>query len=95
MKLEKFEQEYQEEINHLRVLSVKKVEAPDFRFPSVGVVYRRAISFAFAVPAFVVAFGLFFYNSNNSLNNQNLAMLEESNARILSEINSLDYEEEI
>ncbi len=92
MKLEKFEQEYGEEIKKLQALKFSTVQAPEFKVPAYKFIYTRALSFAFAVPALALVFGFFFYNPQSSAYNQDLAQIEASNARILNQINTLDNE---
>lgn len=95
MKLEQFEKEYSGEIDKLKSLRFETVEAPVFKIPTYKLIYTKAISLAFAVPAFAVAFAFFFYTSETSKINGELAQIEASNNRILNQINTLDYENNI
>ncbi len=92
IKLEKFEQEYREEISLLQGLSFQSVaKVPEFQAPAYSFLLKKAMSIAFAVPAFAMMFAFFFYSPNStSTYNQDLAMLESSNARLMSEIESMD-----
>lgn len=89
MQLEKFEQEYLWEIEALKSVQFKTVQRKEFLYPAYQFLYKRAVSFAFAVPAFALMFAFFFQPGNNA-SDTNLAMLEDSNMRILAEINSLE-----
>lgn len=89
---EKFEQEYTNEINSIKSLKLASVQAPEFVIPSYTFIYKKALSLAFAVPAFAFAFAFFFYIGQISTNNSELAQIEASNNRILNQINTLDYE---
>jgi hypothetical protein len=100
--LEKFEQEFAEEINALKSVQFQSVQVPEFKIPTYGrfayltnFSLNRALSIAFAVPAFAIVFGFFFYNSGQSADNKNLSLIEESNTRILNQINTLDNESNI
>jgi hypothetical protein len=95
MKLEQFEKEFQAEIKQLKSLRFEPEPTPTFKFPTYQFIYTKALSLAFAVPALVIAFGFFFYGQEQSVNNQNLAVIEASNARILNQINTLDNENNI
>lgn len=91
MKLEKFEQENIEEIEMLKNLSFRQVEAPSFVIPSYGFVWNKALSFALAVPALVLVFGLFInFNNSQAPYSKDLSLIEESNTRLLDQINTLD-----
>lgn len=91
--LEQFEQEYADEIGKLNALRFSAVETPQFRIPGYSFFYTKALSVAFAVPALAFVFGFFFYNSSTqNPYNQDLAKIEQSNARIMNQINTLDYE---
>lgn len=92
MKLEKFEQEYTGEINKLKSLHFEAVDIPEFKIPSYNFFYTKAVSIAFAVPAFAFAFAFFFYMGQMTKVNNDLAQIEASNNRILNQINTLDYE---
>ena len=65
------------------------MQSKEFLFPAYQFLYKKAYAFAFAMPAMVVAFAFFFYTGGEK-SDSNLAMLEDSNTRILQEINSLD-----
>ena len=88
-KWEEFEQEYKEEIAGLKTLQFKTSPVPEFKIPSYTFIYRRALSLAFAVPALVMVFGIFSYFQTDP-NTQKLSLLEESNNRILNQINTLE-----
>jgi hypothetical protein len=90
--LEKFEQEYTREIESLRTLRFASVQAPEFKIPGYTFLYKKALSLAFAVPAVAFVFAFFFYIGQVSKNNSDLAQIEASNNRILNQINTLDYE---
>ncbi len=89
MKLEQFEQEYRNEIEQIKSLRFRDVERKEFKYPAYQFLYKKVYAFAFAMPAMVVAFAFFFYTGGEK-SDSNLAMLEDSNTRILQEINSLD-----
>jgi hypothetical protein len=91
MKLENFEKEYMQEIETLKKVEFSPVLHKDFRFPAYNFFYTKALSIAFAVPA-VVAVAAFFFTLTPDTNSQNLALLEESNNRIIEQINNLDHE---
>lgn len=95
MKLEEFEKEYTQEINKLQSLRFQTEHVPQFKIPSYKFIYTKALSIAFAIPAFVVAFGFLFYTQTQSTDNKDLALIEASNARILNQINTLDHENNI
>lgn len=95
MKLEKFEQEYSGEIEKLKTLRFETVEVPTFKIPSYKFVYAKAVSIAFALPALAMVFAFFFYTNEVSNVNGDLAQIEASNNRILNQINTLDYEDNI
>lgn len=92
MKLENFEQEYIAEINQLKTLHLKDVDSPSFKIPGYRFIYTKALSVAFAVPALAFAFAFFFYVGDIGKTNNDLAQIEASNNRILNQIDSLDYE---
>lgn len=92
MELEKFEKEYTSEISKIKSLHFQTVDIPEFKIPSYGFLYKRAISLALAVPAFAFAFALFFYMGEINKIDNDLAQIEASNNRILNQINTLDYE---
>jgi hypothetical protein len=89
MKLEKFEQEYTEEINKIKSLQFLSVKKKEFKFPAFQFLFKQALGIAFAMPAVALLFAFFFYPTKN-VGDSNLSMLEDSNQRILSQINSLD-----
>ncbi len=91
-KLEKFEQEYAVEINQIKSLRFETVEVPEFRFPAYSFIYKKALSIAFAVPAMAFVFAFFFYIGETSKINSDLAQIEASNNRIINQIDTLDYE---
>lgn len=103
IKLEKFEEEYLNEIKQIQSLRFKSAEVPEFKIPGYTFsnsffptfVYRRALSIAFAIPAVALVFGFFFYNSQQTPYNKDLAQIQESNTRILDQINTLDNENNI
>lgn len=95
MRLEKFEQEYQDEISKMQMLRFNTTTTPEFKIPAYKFIYTKALSLAFAIPAFAIMFGLFFYANDNQTINKDLAQLEASNTRILNQINTLDYENNI
>ena len=76
LKLENFEQDFASEISLLQNIDFKNPEYKTFSIPSYSFVYTRAISFAFAVPAFVIAM-VFFFTPNN-VGNKNLALIVNS-----------------
>ncbi len=92
MELETFEKEYTSEISKIKSLHFKTVDVPEFKIPSYGFFYKRAMSIAFAVPALAFAFAFFFYIGEVSKTDSNLVQIEASNDRILNQINTLDYE---
>lgn len=94
MKLEKFEQEYLQEINMLKSANFVYTRKPEFKFPAHQFIFRKAYAFAFGMPAFAFMFAMFFYTGNDVVDT-NIAMLEDSNSRILQEINSLDMDNKI
>lgn len=93
--LEQFEQEYIQEISELQGLRFKHEPVPEFKIPGYSFVLSRAMQIAFAVPAFVAAFGFFFYLQGGDPNGKDLSLLEESNNRILNQIDTLDHESNI
>lgn len=96
MKLENFEKEYTQEIETLKSVKFQIASAPRFAFPGYSIMYKKTLSLVFAVPAaLVLVFGFVFYNQSQSPYNQNLSLLEESNDRILNEINNIDNESNI
>ncbi len=92
MQLEKFEQKYTSEISTLKGLQFETIKVPEFKIPSYNFFYTKAVSVAFAVPALAFAFAFFFYMGEVSQVDNDLAQIEASNNRILNQINSLDYE---
>lgn len=88
-KLEKFEQEFFQEINALKSVNFAYTRRPEFKFPAYEFIFKKAYAVAFGMPAFAFMFAFFFY-TGGSVNDSNIAMLEDSNSRILNEINSLD-----
>ena len=92
IKLEQFEQQYTEEINQIKSLAFQTVDTPEFQFPAYSFIYKKAMSIAFAVPAMAFVFAFFFYIGETSKINSDLAQIEASNNRILNQIDTLDYE---
>ena len=91
MKLENFEQEFELEIGQMKKGELRRVAVPHFGVPPSQVFNRRALSFAFAIPAFVMAFGLFIFNKqSDSVYSNQIAMLEDSNTRLASQLDNLD-----
>jgi hypothetical protein len=91
MKFEKFEQESMKEIEMLKALSFKKIEAPEFVAPSYGYVWGKVLPALLLVPALAIVFGLFINVSpQNTATNKDLSLIEESNSRILDQIDTLD-----
>lgn len=95
MKYEKFEQEYTEEIKQIQGLRFQHVDVPSFKIPGYSFIFNKAYSIAFAIPALVMVFGFAFYTQTQDPYKKDLALIEESNARILNQINTLDYESNI
>ena len=93
MILEQFEKEYEKEIMELQTLQFKHVDNPKFSFPGYNFIYTKTLSLAFAIPALVMVFGFVFYNSTQNPNSKNLSLIEDSNTRILNQINQLDNNE--
>ena len=91
MKIEQFEQEYSEEIGKIKQIEFARVIAPEFKIPTYKMFNTKALSFAFALPALAMLFGLFI--STSSTNNQyapEIAMLEDSNTRLINQIDTLN-----
>ena len=95
MRLEQFEKEYEKEIMDIQSLQFKNVDAPRFSFPGYNFIYTKTLSLAFAIPALVMVFGFVFYNSTGNPDNKNLVLIEDSNTRILNQINQIDNESNI
>lgn len=89
IKLEKFEENFQSEINLVRSLKFKEAKQKEFLFPSYFYMYQRVTAVVFGMPALVAMFAFFFYSGGSQVDG-NLAMLEDSNNRILTQINTLD-----
>jgi hypothetical protein len=92
MRLEKFEEEYVNEITKLKTLQFEVVRTPEFKIPAYTFIYKKALSIAFAVPAVAFMFAFFFYINENTQINSDLSQIEASNDRILNQIDSLEYE---
>lgn len=90
--IEEFEKEFVSEINQVKSLVFKTVETPEFQFPAYSFIYKKAMSIAFAVPAFAFVFAFFFYVGETNTINRDLAQIEASNTRILDQIDTLDYD---
>ncbi len=91
MKLEKFEQEYEQEINAFKKAEFSQVAVPHFGIPSFKVFNKRALSFAFAIPALVAVLGLFLVNKTPATPYSNqIAMLEDSNTRLINQLDNLE-----
>ncbi len=91
MKLEKFEQEYTKEINAFKKAEFSTKVVPHFGVPSFTILNRRALTFTFAIPALMAVFALFVVNKApaSPYNNQ-IAMLEDSNTRLINQLDNLD-----
>ena len=91
MKLENFEQDFGEEIGRIKKAQFSLVAVPHFGIPSYQVFNRRALSFAFAIPALMMMFGFFVVNKQpDTLYNNQIAMLEDSNTRLINQLDNLD-----
>ncbi len=69
---ENFEQEFLSEINQIKSLRFEHVDVPEFKFPAYSFIYKKAISIAFAVPAFAFVFAFFFYIGETNQINKDL-----------------------
>jgi len=87
--LEKFEQEYQNEINLLQGLSFEPVKTVPFKFPGYGFIFTKSLSIAFAIPALIMVFGFAFYSQTQDPYKKDLSLIEDSNNRILNQINQI------
>jgi hypothetical protein len=86
--LEQFEQEFAQEISVLKGARFAQAPKREFTYPAYNFFYKKAITFAFAMPALAFVFAFIFYPGKSV--DGNLAMLEASNSRILAEINAME-----
>lgn len=92
MKLEKFEQDFQSEINEIKSLKKAQMFVPSFKVPTYKELNAKILSLVLALPAIAVFFGIFIFNGGNTENKKEIAMLEDSNTRLINQIDSIDYE---
>jgi hypothetical protein len=87
--------------NMFSELKYSQIKIPEFKgfseFPkkspyNFSVLERKTVAFLFAVPTFMSIFALTFYFSNpkDLQENKQIALLQESNNRILQEISTLE-----